>query len=70
MSNNKERLQREVARQARDEERAKLVALLREISGTGLSACAAAKRLSVSPHTVRNLAEEHGLDFPRYGIKK
>jgi len=70
MSNNKERLQREVARQAREEERAKLLGLLREISGTGLSACAAAKRLSVSPHTVRNLAEEHALDFPRYGGKR
>ena len=70
MSNNKERLQREAARHIRAQQRAKLLGLLREISGTGLSAYGAAKRLAVSPHTVRALADEHGLDFPRYGSKK
>lgn len=70
MSNNKERLQREIARQAREAERAKLVVLLRDISGTGLSPYAAAKRLGISPHTVRALTEEHALDFPAYGSKK
>jgi hypothetical protein len=70
MSNNKERLQREVARQLRKAERAKLVALLREISGTGMSPYAASKRLGISPHTVRTLAEDHALEFPAYGSKK
>jgi hypothetical protein len=51
MSNNKERLQREAARLTRAEERTKLVALLRELSGTGLSSFAASKRAGVSPYS-------------------
>lgn len=70
MSNNKERLQREAGRQARLAERAKLVGLLCEISGTGMSPYAAAKHVGVSPHTVRKLADEEELEFTAFGRRK
>lgn len=66
----KERLQREIARRAKAEERKTRIALLSAESGKDLSPCAVGKRLGVSTHTVTKLSEEHGLAFPRYGSSK
>lgn len=66
-SNDKERLRREIARQAKAEEAAKLVTLIKANSDKGLSRHFVAKRLGISPHYLRRLIEEHGIDFPLYG---
>ncbi|MGH8381727.1 hypothetical protein [Pseudomonas sp.] len=65
-SNDKEHKAREVARQAKAEERAKLVELIRANSGIGLSRNFVAKKLGISNHTLVKLAEENGIDFPRW----
>ena len=41
--------------------------LLKANSGKGLSRHFVAKRLGISPHYLRRLIEEHGIDFPLYG---
>ena len=66
-SDNKELLQREIARQAKAEEVAKLVDLIRANCGKGLSRNFVAKRLGISNCYLKRLVEENGIDFPRYG---
>lgn len=65
-SNDRERKARAVARQAKAEERTKLVELIRANSGIGLSRNFVAKKLGISNHTLVKLAEENGIDFPRW----
>ncbi|CAM4002903.1 hypothetical protein [Pseudomonas wadenswilerensis] len=62
----KERQRREVARQAKAEEKAKLVELIKANSGIGLSRNFVAKKLGISNHYLVRLAEENGIDFPRW----
>lgn len=66
-SNNKERQQREVARQARAAEKARIVDLVRANSGKGLSRHFVAGRLGISDGYLKKIIEENGLDFPLYG---
>lgn len=62
----KERERREIARKAKAEEKAKLVELIRANSGIGLSRHFVAKKLGISSHYLVRLAEENGIDFPRW----
>nr|WP_279153285.1 hypothetical protein [Pseudomonas mosselii] len=66
-SNNKERLQREAARQVRAAEKARIMGLVRANSGKGLSRPFVAKRLGISAPYIRKIIEENDLDFPLYG---
>lgn len=62
----KERERREIARKAKTEARAKLVELIRANSGIGLSRHFVAKKLGISSHYLVRLAEENGIEFPRW----
>lgn len=62
----KERERREIARKAKAEEKAKLVELIMANSGIGLSRHFVAKKLGISSHYLVRLAEENGIDFPRW----
>ena len=62
----KERERREIARKAKAEEQAKLVELIRVNSGIGLSRNFVAKKLGISNQYLARLAQENGIDFPRW----
>jgi len=62
----KERERREIARKAKAEEQAKLVELIRANSGIGLSRNFVAKKLGISNQYLARLAQENGIDFPRW----
>ena len=66
-SNNKERQQRETARQAKAAEKARIVDLVRANSGKCLSRHFVAGRLGISDGYLKKIIEENGLDFPLYG---
>ncbi|MFK0090848.1 hypothetical protein ACIQUS_26615 [Pseudomonas sp. NPDC090755] len=65
-SANKEHKARAVARQAKADAEAKLVELIRANSGIGLSRHFVAKKLGITSHYLKRLAEKHGIDFPRW----
>ncbi|MBM3106156.1 hypothetical protein IIE18_13525 [Pseudomonas sp. V1] len=62
----KERERRDIARKAKAEEQAKLVELIRANSGIGLSRNFVAKKLGISNQYLARLAQENGIDFPRW----
>ncbi|MBA1202670.1 hypothetical protein G7009_13055 [Pseudomonas capeferrum] len=61
----KERQRREAARKAKAEQEVKLVALIRENSGKGLSRNFVAKKLGITSHYLVSLATKNNIDFPR-----